>query len=111
MPYQTKTAPSKIVIDKLQFNQILNFFNSDLILENDKSKVKNLTDKMLKYSLPFKKDNIDEMISIHFYTGELKDFADIMLKYFIYNGSLDVDYYFEALKLKEEYKKSKHEAK
>ncbi len=111
MPYQTKTPPSKMTFTKSRFNQLLNYINSDKISENERNKTNNLTDKMLKYSMPYIKENGEELINIHFYTGELTDIIYILLDNLISSEPIKVDYYSEVLKLKEEYKKSKHEAK
>ena len=108
-----KKLEDYVIIQKLEskFNMVLNYINSSEIIETDRKKIENLTNKMLKYSFPFNKDDGEEMISIHFYTSELIDFIYIYLNNFIYSRTLEVDYYSKVLELKEEYKKSKQEAK
>lgn len=108
MPYQTKIPPHKITLVKYKFNELLNYMNSDKISQTDPKIINILTNKILKYSSPYKKESGEEEINIYFYTNELTDFIYILLHNSIPSTQIQVDYYAEVIKQKEEYKKSKN---
>lgn len=100
MPYQTRTPSVKITIDKSLYNKLLGILDFNISLneetENFSEVAKKLKDKLLRYSVPRKKENDDtEFVEIRFFPNE----ASNMLWQLLIRASsyIEEENYYEVL--------------
>jgi len=70
-------------------------------VSNDENSSKLITEKLLKYSIPFKNKENFEFVEINFFIDEVRDLIYLLFNSITFDNSNYVDYYSILLKLKE----------
>lgn len=98
MTHKSRRPPIHLNIEKNRFNSFLNYLNN---ISNDENSSKLITEKLLKYSIPFKNRENFEFVEINFFVDEVGDLIYLLFNSITFDNSNYVDYYSILLKLKE----------
>jgi len=98
MAHKNRRPPIHLNIEKNKFNSFLNYINN---VSNDENSSKLITEKLLKYSIPFKNKENFEFVEINFFIDEVRDLIYLLFNSITFDNSNYVDYYSILLKLKE----------
>lgn len=98
MAHKNRRPPIHLNIEKNRFNSFLNYINS---ISNDENSSKLITEKLLKYSIPFKNKENFEFVEINFFIDEVGDLIYLLFNSITLDDANYVDYYSILLKLKE----------
>lgn len=102
---EVRNIPSiKFILDKNNFNQMLEIISKGMTSTNEeiKERTAKIKNKLLRYSIPFEGENKEEQVNILLYQNELTDIYAIILA--TLNIKPNNDYYKVLLETRAKYK-------
>ena len=101
MAYSQKKPPIKLTLNTHEFNLLIAILKYNEQKSNDDTSTI-LINKILKYSIPYKDDNGNDLIDIRYFVSEVSKVIKELLNYNI-DESIDVNYFDKLIEERKKY--------
>lgn len=101
MVYSQKRPPIKLTLNTHEFNLLVAIlkYNEQ---KNHEDTSTNLIDKLLKYSIPYKDDNGNDLVDVRYFVSEISKVIKELLNYNI-DESIDINYFDKLIEQRKKY--------